>query len=559
VSGWRMLFGELARQRRSLLRVAAWSALEALPPLLSGVLVAAALDRGFLAGRPGAGMAWLGLLAATMVVRAVAVRAMFTSLADTVEPVRDALVRRLVTGTLTRAVTGVDRPDGAGVARLAAQVETVRALLAGLLRTTRQLAVNIVATVLGVAVLAPVLALVVVVPLVLALALFAVVLRGLRQLQRDLVLADEDVARASAAVFDGLRDVAACGAAGRAAQTVGRAIDTQAGVARRLARLAAARTVVVALGGHVPLVVTLFAAGWLVGSAGVTAGQVVGAVICLTVNLLPALRVLVSAVGTWGLQLGVVVNRLHEVTVLPAAGTAAAPDTAPVYRLEADRLRFAYGPAAQPVVDDLSLTVDDGDHVAVVGPSGIGKSTLAHLLTGMLRPDSGTVRLDGRQVLDVAPRQVAYLPQEAYVFAGTLRENLAYLCPHATDADLDRCAAAVGLAPVVDRLGGYDAVLGPDGADLSSGERQLVALVRTYLSPARIVVLDEATEHAFADRPGALVVIAHRISSARRAGRIVLLDGARMLSGTHDELRAASVLYANLVGAWDPAPAAAPR
>jgi ATP-binding cassette subfamily C protein len=119
----------------------------------------------------------------------------------------------------------------------------------------------------------------------------------------------------------------------------------------------------------------------------------------------------------------------------------------------------------------------------------------------------------------------------------------------------------VGLAPLVDRLGGLDARLGAGGADLSQGERQLVALARVYLSPARLVILDEATssldpaaealaEQAFAARPGSLIVVAHRISSARRADRILLLDDDGSQQGTHADLLSCSERYADLVGWW---------
>jgi ATP-binding cassette subfamily C protein len=146
------------------------------------------------------------------------------------------------------------------------------------------------------------------------------------------------------------------------------------------------------------------------------------------------------------------------------------------------------------------------------------------------------------------------------VFTGTVRENLLYHRPDgAPDGELDDAVAATGLGPLVRRLGGLDAALDP--AALSAGERQLVALTRALLAPAPLVLLDEATCHldpaaearaelAFARRPGALVVVAHRITSARRADRVLVMDGADAVCGTHRELLARSALYRDLVGRW---------
>lgn len=220
---------------------------------------------------------------------------------------------------------------------------------------------------------------------------------------------------------------------------------------------------------------------------------------------------------------------------------------------------FAYGPRAVPVIDDLSLTVPDGDHLAVVGPSGIGKSTLASLIAGLRAPSRGTVRVGGVDAVRADPSVRVLIPQEAYVFSGTLRDNLCYLRPCASDALLDAATAAVGLTETAARLGGYGAPLDP--AALSAGERQLIALTRAYLSPARLVILDEATchldavaeeraERAFAARPGSLIVIAHRMTSARRARRILVLDGARAWAGTHTELLPVCALYRELHGHW---------
>lgn len=213
-------------------------------------------------------------------------------------------------------------------------------------------------------------------------------------------------------------------------------------------------------------------------------------------------------------------------------------------------MTFAYGPGAAPVVDGLDLDVPYGGHLVVAGPSGIGKSTLAALIAGVLRPDSGEITLGGERVL---------VPQEAYVFTATVRENLGYLCPEPpTAAALLASCTAVGALGLVERLGGLDAKLDP-GA-LSAGECQLLALARAHVAPAPLVLLDEATchldpaaealaERAFAARPGGtLIVVAHRIGSARRAGCVLLMDGTHTQCGTHEELLARSSFYCELTG-----------
>nr|WP_030247727.1 ATP-binding cassette domain-containing protein [Streptomyces sp. NRRL S-455] len=241
----------------------------------------------------------------------------------------------------------------------------------------------------------------------------------------------------------------------------------------------------------------------------------------------------------------------------PAVGTPPA--------LTLTSVTFAYGPASTPVVQDLGLSLPQGSHLAVVGPSGAGKSTLTALVAGLLAPDRGTITVGGHAV--PGPEAVAarvLIPQEAYVFGGTLAENLAYLRPDPVPEDEMLAAAeTVGLAPLADRLGGLGARVDP--AALSAGERQLVALTRAYLSNAPLALLDEATchldpeteeraERAFAARPGGtLVVVAHRISSARRAGRVLVMDGPSTAYGGHQELMRSSALYRDLVGNWTPA------
>ncbi len=578
VTGRALLLGGLRQRRRPLARLLGWSALEAAPALLSGGCVAAALDRGFLAGRPWVGMAWLGVYGAALVARAVATRGMFAPLADTVEPIRDGLVRHVVTGAVGRATSGgaagtggaATGSDGASVTQLTEQVQPARGLIAAILVGFRQSAVMLLGALAGLAALAPAALFVVLPPVLLSLALFGWLLRSLGRRKRAVLLAAELVGMSAGRVLAGLRDVVACGGQQRAAAEVGAAVEASVAAQRAYARGEALRLLICAVGGSVPVVVLLLAAPRLL-AGGLSAGDLVGAVTYVALTIDPALSSALALVATWGVQLGATMQRLAQraAPADPPPGPVGPPPSG--YDLTVEELTFRYGAAAEPVVDRLTLTIPAGDHLAVVGPSGVGKSTLANLLAGLLPAGEGEVRLGGRPVDRIDPgwlrRQVALVPQEAYVFAGTLRENLAYLSPSATDADLDRAVDALGLRRVVRDAGGYGAMLGSDGVTLSAGERQLITLARVYLSPARLVILDEGTCHldpaaeataeaALAARPGTLVVIAHRLSSALRATRILILDGDRAVLGDHAGLVAGSALYRDLIGHWAERPRA---
>ncbi|GGV35768.1 ATP-binding cassette domain-containing protein [Streptomyces spectabilis] len=561
----RTLLLSVVRERRSTLAwILLWSIVETAPVGVSGLLIATAIDHFLSHDVPPATVALAALLVAAL-VGAVATRRLFPLMAAVIEPVRDAFVTALVEGVLTDAVRSARPPDLASVARLTQQVQTVREVLHAGLRIVRQIVFASVAALVGLSLLAPLVALISGGLVLAALALFAWLLPGLTARHKAVLLAEEEVAQRAGTAFSGVRDAIACAGEQRVIADVDRAVDEQRRRARALARATSARTLVVFVGGQLPVLVLLAAAPSLLRHGYVSLGELAGAVAYLTVGLEPALRRLLEVMATWGLEMAVSVTRLGETFAEPgeSPGTGLVPDA---YDLRIEGLTFAYGPHATPVVQDLGFAVPEGSHLAIVGPSGIGKSTLAGLLTGLLTARHGRVLLGGADLGGIDPRELrrhmALIPQEAYVFTGTLRENLIYLAPRATEAEIARALAAVGLRAVADRLGGIDARVGAGGAELSQGERQLVSLARVYLSPARLVILDEATseldpeaeakaEAAFARRTGTLIVIAHRISSAHRADQVLLLDGDTAHLGTHDQLAAASPLYADLVCHWD--------
>jgi ABC-type multidrug transport system fused ATPase/permease subunit len=560
----RLMHRHLRGQWPAVRRLAAWSAVESLPVFASGLLLARAVDEGFLAGRTLTGLGWLAALAALYAVGAFATGRVYPWLAATVEPMRDSLVTEVVAAALRRMADRAPDAAGAGVSQVTEQAEAVRALVGTALRNVRQLLSAGAAALVGLALLSPPLALVVCLSVALALAVYAAFVGMQIRRYRAVIRQAERIGEAAATVVHGVRDVTACAAEDRAAAAVGEVVDAQAEALRAYARTRWVRLPVLALGVHLPLLALLVLSPYLTAHHGLTAGQIAGGAGYLVTGLQPGITVLVDAGGTLLLSLAVVLGRLAEVCAAPKApspGTATAESSG----MEADHVTFAYSPHAAPVVEDLSLHVPEGTHLAVVGPSGAGKSTLANLLTGLLEPRKGKITLGKVPLPRLDPAHlraaITLIPQESYVFAGTLRENLTYLRPDATRRDLDEAVAAVGLGDTVQRLGGYEADIPPGGGGLSQGERQLITLARAYLSPARVIVLDEATshldpatearaEHALAARGRTLIVIAHRMTSAERAHQVLLMDGPVPTLGTHETLLTRSRTYAELVGHW---------
>jgi ATP-binding cassette subfamily B protein len=229
---------------------------------------------------------------------------------------------------------------------------------------------------------------------------------------------------------------------------------------------------------------------------------------------------------------------------------------------------FGYDPAV-PVLHDVDLRIRAGEVVSFVGPTGAGKSTIAKLVTRFYDPTEGRVLIDGFDLRDVTiaslRRQLGVVPQEPFLFAGTMRDNVAFARPDASDEDVRRAVEAVGLADLVDSLpDGIDTAVHERGVSLSSGERQLLALARAFLAEPRVLVLDEATSNLDLQSETLVeaaldvvlegrtaIIVAHRLSTAMRADRIVVVDQGRVLEvGSHEELVARGGRYAEMFAAW---------
>jgi ATP-binding cassette, subfamily B, bacterial len=220
-------------------------------------------------------------------------------------------------------------------------------------------------------------------------------------------------------------------------------------------------------------------------------------------------------------------------------------------------------------LEDVSVHVPAGQTLALVGETGAGKSTFAKLVSRFYDPQRGTVLVDGNDLRDLSSTclrsQLGIVPQEGFLFSGTVRENIAFGRPDASDDEIEAAADAIGAGEFIRRMpNGFDTEVGERGVSLSAGQRQLIAFARALLADPRILILDEATSSVdigterrietalrklLADRTA--FVIAHRLSTIRDADLIVVLEhGVVVEQGTHDELMARRGLYTSLYGDW---------
>jgi ATP-binding cassette subfamily B protein len=246
--------------------------------------------------------------------------------------------------------------------------------------------------------------------------------------------------------------------------------------------------------------------------------------------------------------------------------------------LELDRVRgeihfedvtFSYGSGAADALSHVDLHVPPGQTVALVGATGAGKSTFAKLVARFYDPTGGRILVDGHDLRDVASRslreQMGIVPQEAFLFSGTIAENLAFGRPGATREEIEAAARAVGAEDFIAALpDGLDTQVGERGIQLSAGQRQLVAFARALVADPRVLVLDEATSNVDIHTEGKIeaglrrllagrtaIVIAHRLSTIRTAGHIVVFDHGRIVEqGTHDDLLDAHGAYWALYRDW---------
>lgn len=368
--------------------------------------------------------------------------------------------------------------------------------------------------------------------------------------------------------------VKASGAEHQELERVGAAADHARDHGTRLARWAAVAGTSAGLCMQIAFLVVLGIGGARVESGAISVGTLVAFLLYVLYVAQPVLQ-LVNA-GTYFQAGRAALARIAEVQALPvedvevdASPRLRARDRPPIpAALTFEGVAFVYPGREEPALDGVDLEIPAGRLTAVVGPSGAGKSTLLALVERFYEPDAGRILLDGRDLRDwplaELRRLIAYVEQDAPVMAGTLRANLAYAAPDATEAELREALAACRLGDLLARLGGdLDAELQHRGSSVSGGERQRIAIARALLRRPRLLLLDEATSQLDAGNEAALrdvveelrerttvLAVAHRLSTVRAADRIAVLEDGRLRAiGHHDDLAAEDELYASFAGA----------
>jgi ABC-type multidrug transport system fused ATPase/permease subunit len=476
--------------------------------------------------------------------------------------------RRLVSHLVWLRIPAVDRSEpGDLMARVTADTTLLREVTTGSLVSAVTNTLMLLATITVMALLDPLLLVVTVAVLGGAQVVTGVVVP---RISRAASRAQESVGAMGTAlerVLGAMRTVKASGAEQRQAQRVDQAATQawQAGV--RAAKWEALAGNTAGLAIQVSFIVVLGLGGARVAAGAIDVGTLIAFLLYLY-YLLPPMQGLVGAASQY--QVGAAaVARIRQAEQLPVEPASAPAELLPPGATPAavafDQVHFRYRPELPEAHRGLSFTVPPRGMTAFVGPSGAGKTTVFSLIERFYEATSGRVLVDGRDVTDWPLAElraaIGYVEQDAPVLSGTLRENLLFGAPQASQQELAQVLRTTRLAGQVARLpDGLDTLVGHRGTRLSGGERQRVAIARALLRHPRLLLLDEATSQldavneaalrdsiAEAARTTTVLVVAHRLSTVTMADRIVVIDAGRVRAvGTHAELLGADPLYAEL-------------
>ncbi|HEV2761031.1 MAG TPA: ABC transporter ATP-binding protein, partial [Acidimicrobiales bacterium] len=551
--------------------------LDALAALAGPALVRTGLDRGVVAGSSRALWLTTAVFSAVVLADWVVVWAQQRYTGRTAERLLYALRIRIFAHLQRLGIDYYEREmAGRIMTRMTTDVESLSTLLQNGLINAVVSALTLVGVAVVLLVMNPALSLAtcaVLVPLVVATIWFR------RVSNRAYGTARERIATVNANLQESLSGVRVAQAYGRQDRNITDFREVSKGhldARMRAQRLVATYFPFVEMLSEVAAAVVLGVGAGLVGDGGLSSGELVAFLLYLNLLFSP-IQQLSQVFDTYQQARASVTQIGQLLATAPSVVQAERPVDPGGLRgaIRFEGVRFRYPDAAEEALTGVDLDIRPGESVALVGETGAGKSTVLKLLARFYDPTEGDILVDGRRLADLDlgayRRQLGYVPQEAFLFSGTVRDNIAYGRPDATDAEVEEAARAVGAHPFVAGLpGGYLHPVTERGRSLASGQRQLIALARARLVDPAILLLDEATstldlasEARVTEAMRSVaqgrttLLIAHRLQTAQGADRIVVIDDGRVAEqGTHTDLLARGGRYAAMWRAFEGGPPA---